>query len=239
MKTSIIYSGIILALFVNFGTTSFGIKNDDKAYRLISNKEVTNNKSEISVSDTVPSKQKKRGTVKPSTALNAQKLLSIKFEKPIANVIAERNELIEITFSFPMQKKIEYLIREDNAITENNLSNEIQPLDFELIYNDLTENEIIESVAPAGIEKANEDVFAEDNAITDNNLSNQIQPLDFELINSNSFENEIIESVFKTPIEETIEEVIAQDNAITENNFSNETLPLDFEKINRNSILVK
>ncbi len=142
---------------------------------------------------------------------------------------------------------IEEVIAQDNAITENQFSNEVQALNFVAIENAL----------PYDNGKTIEEVITEDNAITENHFSNDTQALDFvtienalpyeneksieeimaedNAITENQFSNEaqifnlvVIENVLPYNNEKTIEEVIAEDNAITENQSSNETQVLDF-----------
>lgn len=80
-------------------------------------------------------------------------------------------------------KTTDELIAEDNAITENNFSNETLPLDFAIINKYLINDEVIEYASLCKIEKTPEELIAEDNAITENNLSNETQALDFRIIN--------------------------------------------------------
>jgi hypothetical protein len=124
-------------------------------------------------------------------------------------------EVIENMFSISKGKTIEEIIAEDNAIIENDFSNETQTLDFVAIENDL----------PSRIGKTMEEVIAEDNVIIGNPFSNETQALDFVAI-ENSLPNRI---------GKTIDEVIAEDNAIIGNDFSNETQALDFNVINAKS----
>ncbi|WP_269239802.1 hypothetical protein [Flavobacterium limnophilum] len=77
-------------------------------------------------------------------------------------------------------------IAEDNAITENNISNEIQVLDFIFINSNSIPDEVVESVNTNKAEKSTDELIAQDNAITGNNISNETQVLDFNVINSNS-----------------------------------------------------
>jgi hypothetical protein len=83
-----------------------------------------------------------------------------------------------------VQKTPEELIAEDNAITENNISNDVQKLDFNYINIFSNLNEIIEFVNYLDINKTPEELIAEDNAITENNISNKTHSLDYERINS-------------------------------------------------------
>lgn len=146
-------------------------------------------------------------------------------------------EVIESGCTNKIEKTIDELIAEDNAITENTISNETQVLDFEII-NKSDVFEVIENVKTNTIEKSADQFIAEDNAITENNISNEIQALDFNVINGNSINEEIIETPPSPKIEKTADQLIAEDNLITENNISNEIIVLDFEIINKKLILV-
>jgi len=94
-------------------------------------------------------------------------------------------EAIDSVKTNKIEKSADERIAEDNAITENNISNEIQVLDFTVINNSLVD-EVVESVNANKIEKTADELIAEDNAITGNNISNETQVLDFNVINSNS-----------------------------------------------------
>lgn len=146
-------------------------------------------------------------------------------------------EVIESGCTNKIDKTIDELIAEDNAITENNFSNDTQVLDFEII-NESDVFEVIESVKTNTIEKSADQFIAEDNAITENNISNDVQALDFTIINRNLISEEIIETPPSPKIEKTADQLIAEDNLITENNISNEIIALDFEIINKKLILV-
>jgi type IV secretory pathway TrbL component len=146
-------------------------------------------------------------------------------------------EIIESVNKNKIEKSADELIAEDNAITDNNISNATEVLDFYIINAKSIPDEIVESVNQCKIEKSADELFAEDDAITENNISNATEVLDFYIINTNSIPDEIMESVNQCKIEKTTDELIAEDNAITESNISNETKVLDFELINRNSNL--
>ncbi|HAH56368.1 MAG TPA: hypothetical protein DCM02_14070, partial [Flavobacterium sp.] len=80
-------------------------------------------------------------------------------------------------------KTADELIAEDNAITENNISNETQALDFDVINSISEGEEVVEFVNICKTEKTADELIAEDNAITENNISNETQALDFDVIN--------------------------------------------------------
>lgn len=147
------------------------------------------------------------------------------------------DEVIESVKSNTIEKSADQRIAEDNAITENNISNETQVLDFNII-NKADVFEVIESVNSNSIEKSADQRIAEDNAITENTISNEIEALDFSIINRISTGDEIIETPKLPKIEKTADQLIAEDNLITENNISNETIALDFEIINKKLIVV-
>lgn len=96
------------------------------------------------------------------------------------------SEAIDSVKTNKIGKTSDELIAEDNAITGNNLSNEIQVLDFTVINRNSISEEVVESVNAYKMERTTEELIAEDNAITGNNLSNETQVLDFNVINSNS-----------------------------------------------------
>jgi len=146
-------------------------------------------------------------------------------------------EVIESGCTNKIEKTIDELIAEDNAITENNFSNDTQVLNFEII-NESDVFEVIESVQANITEKSADQFIAEDNAITENNISNNVQALDFNIINRKSITEEIIETPLSPKIEKTANQLISEDNLITENNISNEIIVLDFEIINKKLILV-
>ena len=147
------------------------------------------------------------------------------------------NECIESVIENRIEKSADQLIAQDNAITENNISNEIQFLDFEIINkSDVFEG--IESVKVNTLEKSAEQLIVEDNAITENNISNDTQALDFTILNRSSTTDEIIETPTSPKIEKTADKLIARDNLITENYISNEIITLDFQIINNKLISV-
>jgi len=105
-------------------------------------------------------------------------------------ILAENNisnfEIIESANANKIEKTADELIAEDNAITQNKISNELQALDFYVISCNSTSDEVIESSNSYKIEKTANELIAEDNAITENNISNETYALDFEIINRKS-----------------------------------------------------
>ena len=150
-----------------------------------------------------------------------------------ANSNISNFEEIEAVISTKIEKTAEELIAEDNAITENNISNETQALDFNCINSFSIIDEEVSCTHTSKIKKTAEELIAEDNAITENNISNETQALDFNCINSHLIVDEEVESTHTCKNEKTAEELFAEDNAITENNISNEFIVLDFKVINR------
>jgi hypothetical protein len=171
------------------------------------------------------------------TMCNASNAVNERYDFYRSVILMDSNipnfEEIESVFLTKIEKTPEELIAVDNAIMENNISNETQTLDFNFINANSIVDEVIESAKLCDIEKTPEELIAEDNAITENNISNETQTLDFDFINANSIVDEVIESAKPCDIEKTPEELIAEDNAITENNISNEISALDFKIINR------
>lgn len=95
-------------------------------------------------------------------------------------------EEIDSIRTIKIEKTADERIAEDNAITENNISNVTQALDFTIINNNSIPDEVVESVNANKMERTTEELIAQDNAITGNNLSNETQALDFNVINNNS-----------------------------------------------------
>ena len=219
MKNSIIYLGIALVGFASVSNAIFDTKNEVKASK-VKTLENTTNVQWTSLL-LVDMHYEKTNATKPVFIMDT--VITGDFKIAAAN---EANE-----------KTADQLIAEDNAITENTISNETQALDFNVIYTNSIVDETIESVTANKIDKTADQLIAEDNAITENTISNETQALDFNVINANSIVYETIESVTANKIEETADQLIAEDNAITENTISNETQVLDFNVINANSIV--
>jgi len=228
MKNLIIYSGIALVVCVKIYNASFDTKKNVDTLKE-STKEVLVAKSLI----TKFSNAKKLSIPNNSKELKLKTLFLRNFPKSTFNNSIGVDEPIAVDSVNRMNKSAEELIAEDNAITENNISNETQALDFDVINSISNGDEVVEFVNIFKTEKTADELIVEDNAITENNISNETQALDFDVINSISECEEVVEfvNIFKT--EKTAEELIAEDNAITENNISNETQALDFDVINK------
>lgn len=183
MKNLIIYSGIALVVLANVVNTSFDIKSGVGASQE-GTKEVVASKGfkNISSDDTVLSLKQVK-TMKASTQLKSRTLFLRNFTSIKANDFNNGEEPIEGVAINKIIKTADELIAEDNLITENNISNETQALDFDFINGNSTVYEVIESENPNKIEKTADELIAEDNAITENNISNETQALDFEIIN--------------------------------------------------------
>ncbi|TRX16356.1 hypothetical protein [Flavobacterium franklandianum] len=104
------------------------------------------------------------------------------FSKTTESKIIGGEEPIEGVSVNKINKTANELIAEDNLITENNISNETQVLDFNIINSALLDLEIVEFVNTSKTEITADQLIAEDNAITENNISNDTQALDFEII---------------------------------------------------------
>ena len=229
MKNLIIYSGIALVVLTNIDNTSFYTKK-----KVVTLKETRKEMDVAKRFKTEFSNSKKLLASKNATVLNSRTLFLRNFPKLTENKTIGGEEPIEVVSINKMNKTADQLIAEDNLITENNISNEMQALDFDVINSNTIGYEFVEPVNISKIEKTADQLIAEDNAITENNISNETQALDFEVINGNSMVYEVIESANANKIEKTADELIAEDNAITENNISNETQALNFETINKN-----
>ena len=231
MKNLIIYSGIALVVLTNIDSTSFVAKKEVETSKE-SRKEIViakGFKTEFSSSKNI-------STFNKATAFHSKTFYLRNFSKITTSKTIGGEEPIEVISINKMNKTADELIAEDNAITENNLSNETQALDFDIINSNTIVQEVVEQVNISKTEKTADERIAEDNAITENNLSNETQVLDFDIINSNTIVQEVVEPVNTSKIEKTADELIAEDNAITENNISNETQSLDFRIINKVSI---
>jgi hypothetical protein len=238
MKHLIIYSGIALVVIANIINKSFDTKSGVRASQPARNEVVASKGFKTIFSEENNLSQKQFTTIKASTKLKSRTLSLRNFtsiKDNDFNIGEEPIEGITINNSF---KTADALIAEDNLITENNISNETQALDFDIINENSTVYEVIESAIPNKIEKTTDELIAEDNTITENNFSNETQALDFNVINRNSIVEEVIEIPTSYKIEKTADQLITEDNLITENNISNETLALDFEIINKKLVLV-
>jgi len=185
MKHLIIYSGIALVVFANIVNTSFDIKGGVEASQALIKEVVASKGFKTIPSEEFISEHKNVTTKKVSTKLKSRTLFLRNITKPKGSDFTESEEPIEGVVINKISKTADELIAEDNLITENNISNETQALDFDIINGNLTVYEVIESANPNKIEKTADELIAEDNAITDNNISNETQALDFEIINKN------------------------------------------------------
>ena len=228
MKNSIIYLGIALVVFFSASYATVNAKNEGKPARVqsaVANKQliVLTNQSNFDKNEFASFDYK---------LLNSPVTVMPK-EFSLPNTTVNFNEII---LTNKIEKTADQLIAEDDAITENTISNQTQALDFNVINNNGIAYEEVISVLPNKIEKTADQLIAEDNAITENTISNETQALDFNVINNNAIVYEEVISVFSNKIEKTADQLIAEDNAITENTISNQTQALDFNVINNNGI---
>jgi hypothetical protein len=228
MKNLIIYSGIALALLLNSNNICFDIKKIGKTSQKSGNEIVDGNRFKTEFPNSF-----KLIVPNVGIALKSNFGIKAKFTKSKAHKLVDGDEPVASVSINKMTKTADQLIAEDNAITENNISNETILLDFALISTFYLDDEL---VAPSSFKikgKTEDQIIAEDNAITEQNISNQIQPLDYNYINSITLNNEFVESFPIVEAEKTANELIAQDNLLTGSDLSNETEPLNFELINR------
>jgi hypothetical protein len=232
MKNLIIYTGITLVVLTNIDHTSFVAKKEVETSQK-SRKEILVGKGfKIEFSNS-----KKLTTSNNATAFTSRTLFLKNFPKLTENKIIGGEEPIEVISTNKMNKTADQLIAEDNLITENNISNETQALDFDVINSNTMGYEVVEFVNTYKIDKTADELIAEDNLITENNISNETQALDFDVINSNTIGYEVVEPINILKTVKTADELIAEDNLITENNISNETQALNFRIINKISKL--
>ncbi|TRX21516.1 hypothetical protein FNW25_15755 [Flavobacterium franklandianum] len=231
MKNLIIYTGIALVVLTNSSITLFD-KNCGVEFSQDSKKGVVTSKVFKTIfSDENVISQTKETTTKESIKLKSKTLFLRNFSKTTESKTIGGEEPIEGVSVNKINKTANELIAEDNLITENNISNETQVLDFNIINSASLDLEIVEFVNTSKTEITADQLIAEDNAITENNISNVTQALDFMVINSISEGFKVVEFVNTSKTEITAEQLIAEDNAITENNISNDTQALDFEII--------
>jgi hypothetical protein len=166
-----------LVVLTNINHNAFHSKKEVKTPKEIRKEIVVAKgfKTEFSIS-------KKLSTLNNATAVKSKMLFLRNFPKTTVNKTTEVDEPIEVVSKTKMDKTADELIAEDNLITENNISNETQPLDFYIIDG----NEVVESNTTFKTEKTADQLFAEDNLITENNISNETQSLDFEIINKSA-----------------------------------------------------
>jgi hypothetical protein len=233
MKNLIIYSGIALVVLANSNNTSFDVKREFGVSQDSKKEMVVNKGSKTVVSNAYSSNSKKVSSMKEGAALKSGALFLKNFSKTTVNKTIGKEEPIEVISTNKINKTADELIAEDNLITENNISNETQALNFNII-NSISEGyEVVEPVNISKTEKTVDQLIAEDNLITENNISNETQVLNFNIINSISEGYEVVEPVNISKTKKTADQLIAEDNAITGNNISNETQVLDFEVINK------
>ncbi|WP_310377689.1 hypothetical protein [Flavobacterium sp.] len=234
MKKSIIYLGIALVVFASVSNVTFNTIKEVKVLKMKSIKNISN--LQRTSLKTEEATFEKTNAFQP--VFNCETNVKEDFKMASVYVVNENNETIESVPTIKIEKNANQLIAEDNAITENTISNETQALDYNIINNSSYAYEIIESISTSKIEKTADQLIAEDNAITGNTISNEAQALDFNIINNNSYAYEVVESVPTIKIEKTADQLIDADNAITENTISNETYELDFTLINKNQIFI-
>jgi hypothetical protein len=178
MKNLIIYSGIALVVCVKIYNTSFDTKKEVET-----SKETRKEMLVAKGFKTEFSNSKKLLTSNNATAFRARTLFLRNFPKLTENKTIGGEEPIEVLSTNKMNKTADELIAEDNLITDNNISNETQALDFDIINGNTIGYEVVEPVKIPKTEKKADQLIAEDNAITENNISNETQALDFRLIN--------------------------------------------------------
>lgn len=165
MKNSIVYLGIALLAFTNVSHASKVFKNQDNASQFRSVESITTAQNEALLPEEVIFNQKKFGPDEDTAIFDPRKVISLILEKPIEEIIAENNKIIESSFSNEVvylysEKPIEDVIAENNQIIESNVST----AEVHFIY----------------IDKAIEDIIAEDNQIIESIVPNENQLLDFE-----------------------------------------------------------
>ena len=229
MKNLIIYSGIALVLLLNMYRKSFTVTKREAAQEF--NKAVAKKDFKTLLGNEKSISQEK-GTRMPTVIKLKSKTLCLKsFPKLAINITVGGDEPIAVVSKNIMNKTADELIAEDNVITENNISNETQALDFDIINDNTIGYEWVEPIDISTTEKSADQIIAEDNVITENNISNETQALDFDIINSNTIGYEYVEPINIPKTEKSADQLIEEDNVITENNISNETQALDFEII--------
>jgi hypothetical protein len=230
MKNLIIFSGIALALLLNSNNTSFNYKKKGETSQKSRKEIVDGNRFKAKFSNSYSLFAPKVGI-----ALKSNNSTKGNSTKSNAHKFIGGDEPLAMVSICKINKTADQLIAEDNAITENNISNETNVLDFDLINTFYIDYETVIPSRSNFTGKTEEQLIAADNAITEQNISNKIQPLDYNFINTLTINNEFVEPFQNTKAEKTANERIAQDNLITDNNLTNETEPLNFELINRMS----
>jgi len=181
MKKFIIYSGIALVVFANISNTTFETKSVTEASKKVRKEVVVNKGKESFLSKEIISKQIKSKSQRPSV-MNLKSLYVDNFSGINEIEIAKNTMQFE---SIKSTKNADELIAKDNAITENNISNETFALNFDIINGNKIVFEIFDIENSNHIEESPDQLIAEDNAVTENNISNETQALDFELLNRN------------------------------------------------------
>ncbi len=178
MKNLIICSGIAIVLVASSANTSFVAKKNVETSKELRKENIVskNYKSEFSNS-------KMLSTANNAATFKSKTLFLRNFPKTKMNMTIGEEESIGVITANKINKTADQLIAEDNAITENSLSNETQALDFDFINSITVNNEVVEPLPKSKAEKTANELIAQDNLITDSNLSNKTEPLDFELIN--------------------------------------------------------
>ena len=177
MKNLIIYSGIALVVLANiFNITLFKNEIETSQESRKESKVAQDLKTEFSNS-------KKLATSNNESEFKSRTLFLRNFPTATVNTTIRGEEPVVVISINKRNKTADELIAEDNLITENDISNETQALDFDIINGNTNGDEVIEFVNYSKIEKTADQLIAEDNLITENNISNETQALDFDVIN--------------------------------------------------------
>ena len=133
MKHLIIYSGIALVMLANVVNTSVDIKSGVGASQSARKEVVASKGFKTILSEGNILSQKQVATMKASTKLKSRTLYLRNFTNIKDNDFNNGEEPIEGIAINNSIKTADALIAEDNLITENNISNETQALDFDII----------------------------------------------------------------------------------------------------------
>lgn len=114
--------------------------------------------------------ERKSAPIDDVSILNPETVITVKYERPIEEIIAENNKIIETKITdegylFFVETPIEKIIESDNQIIDSNISTAAQPL-----Y----------------LERTIEAIIAEDNAITEGTIPTETGVLNFKTINKNA-----------------------------------------------------
>jgi hypothetical protein len=178
MKNLFIYSGIALVVLTNSENTWFEANKKVETSKVLRKEMVA-----ATVFKTEFSNAKNLSTLNHPTSFQSKSLYLGSFSKFSENKTIVGEEPIELFAIHKTDKTTEELFAEDNLITENNISNETQALDFDIINGNTISFECFEPINISKTEKTADQLIAEDNAITENNISNELQALDFTIIN--------------------------------------------------------